>query len=107
MMIMFDINISQKLRALRKNRGWTQSDMAAQLDISVPAYSKIECAQTELTLGRLKLLATILKVKVCWLLDEDEMVLHQENEELKEKLRLSNIEVMGLQKRLLACFEQR
>ncbi|MBB5437274.1 transcriptional regulator with XRE-family HTH domain [Pedobacter sp. AK017] len=104
---MFDINVSQKLRALRKNRGWTQSDMAAQLDISVPAYSKIECAQTELTLGRLKQLAAILGVKVCWLLDEDEMVLHQENEELKEKLRMTNIEVMGLQKRLLACFERR
>ena len=104
---MYDTNISQKIRALRKNRRWTQRDMAEQLGISVPAYSKLECGTTEVTVSRLKQLAVIFKVKACWLLDEEESVLHHEIEILKEKLRLSSMEIMILQRRLLMCFENR
>ncbi|MBB5438814.1 transcriptional regulator with XRE-family HTH domain [Pedobacter sp. AK017] len=104
---MYNTSIGQKLRVLRKNRNWMQRDVAERLNISVPAYSKIECAQTEVTVSRLKQLALILEVKVCWLMDgEEDAVLHQENEVLKERLRLSNMEVMVLQKKLLACVEK-
>lgn len=102
---MYDTIISQKIRTLRKNKRWTQRDVAEQLGISVPAYSKIECATTEVTVSRLKQLALILKVNACWLLDEEEAVLHQEIETLKEKLRLSSMEIMILQRRLLTCYE--
>ncbi|MBB5437343.1 transcriptional regulator with XRE-family HTH domain [Pedobacter sp. AK017] len=104
---MYDTSIGKKLRVLRKNRHWLQRDVAERLNISVPAYSKIECAQTEVTISRLKQLAVILEVKVCWLMDgEEDAVLHQENEVLKEQLRASHTEIMVLQKKLLACVEK-
>ncbi|WP_316812851.1 helix-turn-helix transcriptional regulator [Pedobacter heparinus] len=102
---MKDTTISQKIRALRKKRHWSQKHMADLLGISVPAYSKIECAFTEVSVSRLKLLAIIFEVKTSWLLDEEEAVVRQENEALKEKLKINNKEIMALQRKLLACFE--
>ncbi len=79
--------------------------MAELLGISVPAYSKLECAFTEVSVSRLKLLAGIFEVKASWLLDEEESVVKKENEALKEKLNANNKEIMVLQRKLLACFE--
>ncbi|WP_316812567.1 helix-turn-helix transcriptional regulator [Pedobacter heparinus] len=104
---MYHTTINQKIRALRKKRHWSQKHMAGLLHISVPAYSKIECAFTEVSVSRLKLLAAIFEVKASWLLDEEEAVVKKENEILKEKLKVSNIEIMALQKKLLACFESK
>ncbi|WP_316813849.1 helix-turn-helix transcriptional regulator [Pedobacter heparinus] len=104
---MYDITISQKIRALRKKRHWSQKHMAELLGISVPAYSKIECAFTEVSVSRLKLLAGIFEVKASWLLDEEEAVVNQENEVLKEKLNACTAKVMVLQRKLLERFEQK
>ncbi|WP_316814269.1 helix-turn-helix transcriptional regulator [Pedobacter heparinus] len=103
---MKDTIISQKIRALRKKRHWSQTHMAALLGISVPAYSKIECAFTEVSVSRLKLLAGIFEVKASWLLDEEEAVIKIENEELKEKLNACTARVMLLQRKLLEQYEE-
>jgi len=34
--------LGKKIRLLRHQKGWSQEDVAKRLDISIPAFSKIE-----------------------------------------------------------------
>lgn len=97
---------SQKLKTLRRNRHWSQQYMADLLGLSVPAYSKLERSLTGISISRLKLLAIIFEVKASWLLDEEEDEVYKENVLLKEKLKASNAEVIVLQRKLIACYNE-
>lgn len=51
------------IRAQRVNRGFTQSEIAAQMGISVSKYHKLETAPRSMRLTDLELLAGALKVE--------------------------------------------
>lgn len=49
--------IGEKIRNLRKEKGWTQEIAAEKTKLSVTAYSKIERGQTDISLSRLESIA--------------------------------------------------
>lgn len=53
---------NERLRQLRKQKQYTQEDLAKKLGISLRTYSKIESGETQLTLERLNEILEILGV---------------------------------------------
>ena len=111
--------IINKIREIRKDRGYSHEYMAHLLDISQVAYSKIEKNETKLTVERLFKIAEILEAKIEDILDikadkvykqdlKDNSIGHQEiqnmyqdNKETYEKLIASKDEQIALLKSLL------
>ena len=56
------MSLETKLRKLREQKGWSQMDVAHQLDISQSAYNKWEAGQAKPTLPNLQKLAEIFEV---------------------------------------------
>ena len=44
--------LGKKIRLLRHQKGWSQEDVAKRLDISIPAFSKIETGITDWKFAR-------------------------------------------------------
>lgn len=65
---MEEFNILEEIRIQRQKRGISQEAMAFDLNISQPAYSKIERGETELTITRIYEIAEIFKISVFELL---------------------------------------
>ncbi|MCU0433166.1 MAG: helix-turn-helix domain-containing protein [Bacteroidia bacterium] len=57
------IQIGQKIKKLRELKNLTQDFMAAQLEMSQSAYSKIETGESDVTFKKLELIASALDVK--------------------------------------------
>ena len=57
-------NIGQKLKALRLTHCISQKSIADQLDISVPAYSKIETGLTDIYFSKLLQIADIYGISI-------------------------------------------
>jgi transcriptional regulator with XRE-family HTH domain len=111
--------VINKIRDIRKDKGYSHEYMAHLLDISQVAYSKIEKNETKLTVERLFKIAEILESKIEDVLDikadkiynqdlKDQAVGHQEiqnlyqdNKEVYEKLIASKDEQIALLKSLL------
>lgn len=60
--------VAGNIRKVREYRNYTQDYLAAKLDISQNAYSKIELGYSKITLDRLFHIAIILEVGVTQLL---------------------------------------
>ncbi|MFW5872577.1 MAG: helix-turn-helix domain-containing protein [bacterium] len=56
--------IGQELRAIRKQRGYTQEQLASKMDISRTTISKIENGEFAMTLDYLQIFTEVLFVKV-------------------------------------------
>jgi len=107
--------LGNKLKALRLSKGWSQEDIAYELDLSLGAYSNIERDITDISLSRLKQIAKLFKLTVPELLtfgnksaslekeyEQCKKLLEQKNKEIKQK----DAEIIRLQKKLLAAFEK-
>jgi transcriptional regulator with XRE-family HTH domain len=66
-----DFSLGSKLRVLRKERGWTQRELADQAGLSPNAVSLIERDEISPSVATLQSLATALKVKMSYFFDED------------------------------------
>jgi transcriptional regulator with XRE-family HTH domain len=97
----------KKIKMLRRQKKWAQKDMAGMLEISVPAYSKIECEITDINITRLTQVAGVLGVEPSTLLPghsgNDLMIM--ENKRLKEKIQYIEKEMMHLQAKLINMYE--
>lgn len=62
------IDLGKNIRQLRHEKGWNQGEVAKQLDISIPAYSKIETGVTDINLSRLEQIAGLFELSVIQLL---------------------------------------
>ena len=108
--------IINKIREIRKDRGYSHEYMAHLLDISQVAYSKIEKNETKLTVERLFKIAEILEAKIEDILDikadkvykqdlkgnsighQEIQNMYQDNKEVYEKLIASKDEQIALLK---------
>lgn len=63
--------VAANIRKVREYRNYTQDYLAAKLEISQNAYSKIELGYSKITLDRLFHIAIILEVAVMELLEFD------------------------------------
>ena len=72
-------NVRKKIIALRLKRSYSCENMATGLEITAPAYRKIETGETSLSVERLFKIAEILKQSVSYFLEADENVFTQTN----------------------------
>ncbi|QQL48373.1 helix-turn-helix domain-containing protein [Mucilaginibacter ginkgonis] len=102
--------LGKKIRLLRHQKGWSQEDVAKRLDISIPAFSKIETGITDINLSRLEQIADLFEMSVVQLLTfndaEGELKYTNELESVNKKLMDRETEVIDLQKKVIELFEE-
>ena len=84
--------------------------MAKRLDISIPAFSKIETGITDINLSRLEQISTLFEMTVVQLLTfnetEQDQKFQNELETVNKKLMDRETEVIDLQKKVIELFEE-
>jgi transcriptional regulator with XRE-family HTH domain len=102
--------LGKKIRLLRHQKGWSQEEVAKRLDISIPAFSKIETGITDINLSRLEQIAVLFEMSVVQLLTYNEVEQDQkiasELESVNKKLMDRETEVIDLQKKVIELFEE-
>ncbi|MBS1530755.1 MAG: helix-turn-helix transcriptional regulator [Bacteroidetes bacterium] len=102
--------LGKKIRLLRHQKGWSQEDVAKKLDISIPAFSKIETGITDINLSRLEQIAVLFDMTVVQLLtfndSEQDQKFVNELETVNKKLLDRESEVIDLQKKVIELFEE-
>lgn len=102
--------LGKKIRLLRHQKGWSQEDVAKRLDISIPAFSKIETGITDINLSRLEQIAALFDMSVVQLLtfndSEQEQKFMSELETVNKRLMDRETEVIDLQKKVIELFEE-
>jgi transcriptional regulator with XRE-family HTH domain len=102
--------LGKKIRLLRHQRSWSQEDVAKQLDISIPAFSKIETGITDVNLSRLEQISTLFGLTVVQLLtftdSEEQEKYNNEVEVLTKKLQDRETDVIELQKKVIDLYEE-
>jgi len=102
--------LGKKIRLLRHQKGWSQEDVAKRLDISIPAFSKIETGITDVNLSRLEQIATLFEMSVVQLLtfndSEQQEKYTSEVETLTKRLQEREMEVLDLQKKVIELYEE-
>ena len=64
------MTVGQKIKQLRKERGFTQMDLAERINVSYQQVQKYEKDETNLSVQRLSAIARILEVPITIFLDE-------------------------------------
>ena len=102
--------LGKKIRLLRHQKGWSQEDVAKQLDISIPAFSKIETGITDINLSRLEQISTLFEMTIVQLLTyndpEQEIKYASDLEIATKKLQDREVEVIDLQKKVIELYEE-
>lgn len=102
--------LGKRIRLLRHQKGWSQEDVAKRLDISIPAFSKIETGITDVNLSRLNQISKLFGMSLVQLLStsdsQEEQQAQDEIEELNSKLQEREVEVIELQKKVIELYEQ-
>ena len=102
--------LGKKIRLLRHQKGWSQEDVAKRLDISIPAFSKIETGITDINLSRLEQISILFEMSVVQLLTFNETANDEkfvnELENVNKKLMDRETEVIDLQKKVIELFEE-
>jgi transcriptional regulator with XRE-family HTH domain len=102
--------LGKKIRLLRHQKGWSQEDVAKKLDISIPAFSKIETGITDVNLSRLEQISILFDMTVVQLLtfneSEQDQKFINELETVNKKLMDRETEVIDLQKKVIELFEE-
>jgi len=102
--------LGKKIRLLRHQRGWSQEDVAKRLDISIPAFSKIETGITDINLSRLEQISILFEMTVVQLLTfndaEQEQKYNSELDSVSKKLSDREAEVIDLQKKVIELYEE-
>lgn len=99
-----------KIKMLRHREAYIQEDVAKLMDVSVPAYSKMETGVTDLNFSRIEQIAAIYKLTVVQLLDPDYDPFKKDDamllSALKEKLSKKDEQLSGLQTQLIALYKK-
>jgi len=102
--------LGKKIRLLRHQKGWSQEDVAKRLDISIPAFSKIETGITDVNLSRLNQISKLFGLSLVQLLStsdpEEDKQIENEISQLQNKLQSRETEVIELQKKVIDLYEQ-
>ncbi len=102
--------LGKKIRLLRHQKSWSQEDVAKRLDISIPAFSKIETGITDINLSRLEQISNLFEMSVVQLLTfndtEQQEKYNSDLEVVSRKLKERETEVIDLQKKIIELFEE-
>lgn len=101
--------IGKKIKSLRQQKGWSQSEMAEKLSISIPAFSKIETDITDLNISRLKQISEVFNVHIVELLSDDTVPNAEYVDELKkakETISTQAEKINKLQEYVITLYEE-
>lgn len=102
--------LGKSIRLLRHQRGWSQEDVAKRLEISIPAFSKIETGITDVNLSRLNQISKLFGLSLVQLLStsdpEEEKAKADEIGGVVSKLHEREAEVIELQKKVIDLYEK-
>ena len=89
------MELSEKLLTLRKQKGWTQEELAEALYVSRTAISKWESGRGYPSIDSLKAISKLLSVSIDELLSNEELIIVAETDS-KEKSHKTNTVIFGL-----------
>ncbi|MDB5120372.1 MAG: helix-turn-helix protein [Sphingobacteriales bacterium] len=102
--------LGKKIRLLRHQKSWSQEDVAKRLDISIPAFSKIETGITDVNLSRLEQISALFEMSVVQLLTfndtEEQEKYTSDLEVLTKRVQERESEVISLQKKVIELYEE-
>lgn len=102
--------IGKNIRQLRQKKGWSQGEVAKRLNISIPAFSKIETGVTDINFSRLDQIARLFEVTTLEVISLDYLKLedgnYQKVSELKAKVSEQEEEIIKLQKKVIDLYEE-
>lgn len=103
--------IGKKIKTLRQKLNWVQKDVAEKLEISIPAFSKIETGITDINMSRLVQIAGLFSVQIQDLLmeDADANAIDQGPEitRLKSRIEERSREILRLQAKIIDLYDER
>jgi len=101
--------LGEKFRILRQKKGVNQKIMADLLEISIPAYSKLETGITDPNFSRIVQIAKTHNLSIRGLLDVGEDGLNEDQqtiETLKSKISELENSVIRLQNKLIDLYDK-
>ena len=102
--------LGKKIRLLRHQKSWSQEDVAKRLDISIPAFSKIETGITDINISRLDQIATLFEVSTMDIISKEgenpQSLNFEEINKLKDRLAQREEEIIKLQKKVIDLYEE-
>ena len=85
--------LAEKITELRKKNGWSQEELAEQLDVSRQSISKWESAQSTPDMNRILKMSDIFGVSTDYLLKDEMVMLPEERcRNKKRKIHIDNEE---------------
>lgn len=103
-------NLGKRIRLLRHQKGWSQEDVAKRLEISIPAFSKIETGITDVNLSRLEQISKLFDLTIVELLtfvnSEEQKKYNSKLEAASQHLQDREAEVIRLQKKIIELYEE-
>lgn len=81
-------NVSERIKLLREERGWSQRELARRLGVSFPVLNRIEQGKRAVDDVELQKLADIFNVSVDFLLGRTDSVFSKEEEKFLGELHL-------------------
>lgn len=103
-------HIGKNIRTLRQKHNWSQGNAASRLNISIPAFSKIETGITDINLSRLDELAKLFNISIFEILakpgESPFTVNEEEFNQCKARLAERDQEVISLQKKVIELFDK-
>jgi transcriptional regulator with XRE-family HTH domain len=101
--------LGEKFRILRQKKGVNQKAMADLLEISIPAYSKLETSITDPNFSRINQIAEVHKLTLRELLDVGEEGISEQTQlidQLKQKVSELESTVIRLQGKVIDLYDQ-
>ncbi|NNU33026.1 helix-turn-helix transcriptional regulator [Mucilaginibacter sp. S1162] len=103
-------SLGKKNQTITPPEGMEPEDVAKRLDISIPAFSKIETGITDINLSRLEQISNLFEMSVVQLLTFNDMEQEQkfvnELDLVNKKLTDREVEIIELQKKVIELFEE-
>src|SRR6187431_577060 len=102
--------IGKNIRLLRQKNSWSQGEVAKRLNISIPAFSKIETGITDINISRLDQIATLFEVSTMDIISKEgenpQSLNFEEINKLKDRLAQREEEIIKLQKKVIDLYEE-
>ena len=103
------LEIGKKIKVLRRNRDWSQGEVAAKIGLSTAAFSKIENGMTDVSISRLQQLANLFEVPLSQLILEgsnnDKNQIESPSND-KEIINIQRNKIVELQEYIISLYEQ-
>ncbi|WP_144283557.1 helix-turn-helix domain-containing protein [Chryseobacterium echinoideorum] len=104
-------NVAEKIKRLRKSKGYSQDDMAERMHISQSAYARIENGESHSWAAHIEKLSEILEVKPEDFLTDETNNLEQENTDQKGGMAFQFVgtinTINNLSEKLIEQYEER